>query len=189
MSDPYTDALQYFAHGGYDAPYDIEAGWPKRQMVQVDPADCATGYAAPRLSGLIHHVIDAAIASDGDHTQVGARFACRTGSPDVLVVPKPEDRDPVCRRCIRYSQRYPALYRFFDATGRLLYIGATVDVIQRIEQHEKTAAWWPEVDERQIERFDSIGEARLAEAHAIHSERPIYNKILQRDGRRKRSVA
>ena len=38
-----------------------------------------------------------------------------------------------------------SLYRFFDASGRLLYVGRTTDARSRWRSHEKTKAWFDEV--------------------------------------------
>lgn len=188
MRSAITDALSLFAGRWWDAPYDFDVTGHGEHTIEVDPATCQSGFAAPRLSGLAHHVTGLAYASETGHTQVAARFLCGEGSADVVIVPEPADDDAVCVRCIRHSKRYPALYRLFGADGRLLYIGATVDVIQRFGEHEKRTPWWAEVAEKQIERFDSIADARIAEARAIRNEEPLYNKILHRDGRSRRAA-
>jgi len=35
-----------------------------------------------------------------------------------------------------------ALYRLYDAAGRLLYIGATFYPRTRMSQHRRTKSWW-----------------------------------------------
>lgn len=67
-----------------------------------------------------------------------------------------------------------ALYRHYDATGRLLYIGITNDPGSRWKGHmDKT--WWHYVDTTKIERFPSRAEVEAAEVAAIKAERPWWN--------------
>lgn len=70
-----------------------------------------------------------------------------------------------------------ALYRLYDAAGRLLYIGITKAPTTRWQQHgrEKADSWWPDVARKTIEWFDSRPEAEAAEYAAIRTEGPPYN--------------
>lgn len=68
-----------------------------------------------------------------------------------------------------------SLYRMFDAEGALLYIGASANLPDRVEQHRRSKEWWREVATIQAVHFDSIVEVRRAEAQAINTESPRYN--------------
>jgi len=37
------------------------------------------------------------------------------------------------------------LYRHFDATGRLLYVGISLFAFRRLAAHERNAGWWKDV--------------------------------------------
>ncbi|MCG5460863.1 GIY-YIG nuclease family protein [Micromonospora sp. MED01] len=71
------------------------------------------------------------------------------------------------------------LYRFYDRTGRLLYIGITVNPPVRFTRHSEDKPWWPEVDHTQttLTWFDSRAEAEAVELPAVRDERPLHNVV------------
>jgi predicted GIY-YIG superfamily endonuclease len=68
------------------------------------------------------------------------------------------------------------LYRFFDATGHLLYAGITSDLPTRLRTHNRLQNWWRDVQRTMLEHFDSREAARAAELRAIRAEHPRYNR-------------
>lgn len=70
-----------------------------------------------------------------------------------------------------------ALYRLFDRSGRLLYIGVTHDPEARWVQHSSKKEWWALVAERAVVWHDSRREAERAELAAIAAEQPAYNVV------------
>lgn len=83
--------------------------------------------------------------------------------------------------------RYSGVYRFFDASDVLLYIGKSVDIRARIQAHFQEGRK-PGRHQRimdQVERIDcqpTAGEvgALLMENNAIKSEAPLYNRRQRR---------
>lgn len=73
-----------------------------------------------------------------------------------------------------------ALYRFYDSTGGLLYIGITSDPGARFGQHRGDKPWWTEVANIGIEQFSDRASVLTAERAAIVAERPRYNIIHNR---------
>lgn len=73
------------------------------------------------------------------------------------------------------------LYRHFDASGRLLYVGISNDARQRLQQHLKCCDWRARFSSMTVEEHPTRGSAVDAEARAILEEHPIYNRA----GRRK----
>ena len=67
------------------------------------------------------------------------------------------------------------VYRHFDRTGKLLYIGCCQCYIGRLAAHRNNSAWWNRVTKVTIQHFKSRDEAKRAEAEAIRIERPIIN--------------
>lgn len=68
-----------------------------------------------------------------------------------------------------------AVYRYRDAQGSLLYIGASSWPVERISQH-----FWCRLDMRQVVNveitwFDTREEARVYEVAAIKAENPLWN--------------
>lgn len=73
------------------------------------------------------------------------------------------------------SQGRTGLYRVFDATGKLLYIGISQNPDVRFSQHSQIKDWWRDVVERRVEWHPSRKEAELAEKTAIQTEKPHWN--------------
>lgn len=70
-----------------------------------------------------------------------------------------------------------ALYRFFDASGVLLYVGITDNPSKRWNEHaiSKRATWWSTVAKKTLEWYPSRDAADAAETQAINVERPLHN--------------
>jgi hypothetical protein len=70
-----------------------------------------------------------------------------------------------------------AVYRYFDATGCLLYVGASHDPDGRHEYHQRFQPWWPDVDpsRTRVEWFPTRQKALSTEALAIRTENPLHN--------------
>lgn len=73
------------------------------------------------------------------------------------------------------NSRRHALYRFFDRSDVLLYVGITVDMGARFKKHGGDKPWWPQIDHIGIEWFETRQEALEAERNAITEEQPLYN--------------
>ena len=69
------------------------------------------------------------------------------------------------------------LYRFYDAAGRLLYVGITANPITRFKQHRREKPWWLDVAEIKMQQFASRPDLENAERQAIRDERPLWNVI------------
>lgn len=70
-----------------------------------------------------------------------------------------------------------ALYRHFDADGVLLYVGISNSVTSRTGDHITYSPWATRIENIRVEFFDTRDEACAAEARAIISERPQFNKM------------
>ncbi len=69
-----------------------------------------------------------------------------------------------------------ALYRFYDVSPRLLYVGVTDSPAVLWGQHAATSPWWPEVAIKTIEWYPTRQAALDAEDAAIAAENPVHNK-------------
>lgn len=69
------------------------------------------------------------------------------------------------------------LYRLFDRTDTLLYIGITNDPKTRFKWHRKNQPWWCDVDQAKtkVDYYPSRDAVLKAEAEAIKEEQPLYN--------------
>jgi hypothetical protein len=69
------------------------------------------------------------------------------------------------------------VYRYYDAAGRLLYVGATGSGYYRAHGHARSgAAWWPLVARGEFEHFATMAEAYSAELRQIVQLGPLYNR-------------
>lgn len=69
-----------------------------------------------------------------------------------------------------------ALYRLYDDTDALLYVGIAEDPRERWSQHAADKSWWPEVTRRDVEWIANRADAERTEREAIMSEKPRYNR-------------
>lgn len=90
-----------------------------------------------------------------------------------------------------YCSPGPVLYRCFDSTNTLVYLGKTVDLGRRLRGHERDNGkmlpdeqWLPLVAYILIQRYRSKAKLNRAEMDAIATEHPIFNRV----GRRPRSA-
>lgn len=68
-----------------------------------------------------------------------------------------------------------ALYRHFDASGRLLYVGISLSAVQRLAQHA-SSDWSADIRRVDVEVYPTRDAALAAEAVAIRDERPEHNR-------------
>lgn len=81
----------------------------------------------------------------------------------------------VSAAALALSAKPHALYRFYDRTDALLYVGITVDLPARIKNHSRKKSWWRDVHHIAVEQHDTRQEALDAEAEAIREEGPLHN--------------
>lgn len=70
------------------------------------------------------------------------------------------------------------LYRHFDASGALLYVGISLSAVQRLGQHRHNSHWFESIARIEIETFMSRAQVLIAERSAIEAERPLHNIAL-----------
>ena len=73
------------------------------------------------------------------------------------------------------TPRITDLYRHFDKNGDLLYVGISLNAVNRTTQHKAASHWFHEIAEIKIEKHESREEALRAEWSAIYKENPKYN--------------
>lgn len=67
------------------------------------------------------------------------------------------------------------LYRLYDVSGDLLYVGITYALSSRLRHHERHQPWWREVATCTWERWPPGPHLRIAEWQAIRREQPRHN--------------
>ena len=70
-----------------------------------------------------------------------------------------------------------ALYKHFDDTGKLLYVGVAGNTWKRTKEHSKASQWFTRIARIQIVHFPSREKALEAERIAIMEENPECNRL------------
>ena len=73
------------------------------------------------------------------------------------------------------EKRKHVLYRFYDASDVLLYVGITADFGSRVKGHQAEKHWSDLIVNVRLEHFATRSEALDAERVAIRDENPLYN--------------
>lgn len=81
----------------------------------------------------------------------------------------------MCLKCANATTPAAVVYRAFDRSGQLLYVGRTQNPYARMQAHANSSAWWPHAVEIAQQRFPTLAEAAQAEVQAILTEGPRYN--------------
>jgi predicted GIY-YIG superfamily endonuclease len=72
------------------------------------------------------------------------------------------------------------LYRLYDHTDQLLYVGISKSAIHRLYDHLTEQPWGDCVAKQTVERYDTRQEALDAEKAAIEYESPLHNVVHNR---------
>lgn len=76
------------------------------------------------------------------------------------------------------DDRERMIYGFYDASGRLIYVGCTLDMEARETAHQRAAWWWPQVHRvRILATASSKKEGILVERQMIETLRPRWNQM------------
>lgn len=70
-----------------------------------------------------------------------------------------------------------AVYRWYDADDRLVYVGVSNNPAARADQHSREKPWWTQVARCEVAWFPSRPEALVAERAAIQTEMPTLNYV------------
>jgi predicted GIY-YIG superfamily endonuclease len=72
------------------------------------------------------------------------------------------------------------LYRHFDETRQLLYVGISLSTFARLSQHKAHSDWFKKIKSVEIENFETREEAMAAEREAIKNESPMFNIAMKK---------
>lgn len=75
----------------------------------------------------------------------------------------------------KYAERAFHLYRHFDAAGTLLYVGVSLNALNRLLAHRRRAPWFWNIARIEVARYPTRQESLDAERQAVQQERPLFN--------------
>lgn len=76
------------------------------------------------------------------------------------------------------AARRTAVYRLYDASGELLYVGVSHHPRARLKAHGLRKPWWPEVSRDDVQWHPDRDAALREEARVIREENPRYNAFI-----------
>jgi excinuclease UvrABC nuclease subunit len=76
---------------------------------------------------------------------------------------------------VRLGSKPHVLYRMYDPERRLLYVGLTTNLEDRLADHRSMKRWWRDVATIELEHFPTREGAVEAERRAIIDDVPEYN--------------
>ena len=74
------------------------------------------------------------------------------------------------------EKRHYILYRFFDASENLLYVGMTKSFDNRLQAHGNSSCWFSMASKITLQHCDSLEDLTSKEIDAIKKELPKFNK-------------
>lgn len=100
------------------------------------------------------------------------KWACAEGviAPHTLALSSPKSAS------LYLSTKSTDLYRYFDSNGKLLYVGISVDSLERACQHQHSSEWFKLFTSMTRQTYPDRKSAKQAEIKAIQEEKPLYNK-------------
>lgn len=81
------------------------------------------------------------------------------------------------------SAKKTAVYWHKDATGRVLYVGATWNPVQRMAIHQSRSCWFTQVTTIEVKWFESREQAMGFERQEIFRLKPKHNREWQQSPR------
>ncbi len=123
-----------------------------------------------------HEIAEAVAAWDTRGPLFGVQSSCGKTFVQFAASLDPPRHLQLCDACALADMRVPSVYRFFDASGRLLYVGFTENPLERFLHHSYQSPWWHLQVRHELEQFADVSSALAAEAGALDSEAPLFNK-------------
>lgn len=74
-----------------------------------------------------------------------------------------------------FMHRPTTLYRMYDEQDRMIYVGITCNVTNRMRAHQAEKPWWADVCRIEMERYPNQPAARAVEAKIIQTVAPVHN--------------
>jgi hypothetical protein len=93
----------------------------------------------------------------------------KVGFVGVMAQPEPPQTSYDC------ADRAFHLYRHFDAKGALLYVGVSINALNRLAAHRQSAPWFWSIAKVEVTSYPTRKASLDAERKAVKEERPLFN--------------
>lgn len=80
----------------------------------------------------------------------------------------------------RISSRPHDVYKAYDTSGALLYVGISVNVFTRLREHKYYARWYRAAHRIEVTQYTNRLAARIEEARCIDEDSPMFNVTKER---------
>lgn len=77
----------------------------------------------------------------------------------------------------RHADDAHKVYRLYDSTGVLLYVGCTYQFHRRMQEHARRSPWYSQIHKATAQSFPDRASARASERTAVAAESPVYNVL------------
>jgi predicted GIY-YIG superfamily endonuclease len=149
------------------------------QCKSVRPDEAWAISPRTRAGRRAHLIREAAVAWPRGKETYFAAYICDGGGDRgvQLVTDVPDDIEP-CDDCLiggEYDK--PTVYRLYDTTDELAYVGFSEDFLNRMKQHSQTKEWWPQIKRCEFDLYETREEGMAAELELIQLHQPRFNKM------------
>lgn len=142
------------------------------------PAIAKSAFVAASLGRKLHRPGRAeTLWVDGRYVGVTVKTVCHAWLVNHLSLESDPETFDYCDACLIEAWPGPCVYRLFDDEGGLLYVGCTINLLNRVLAH-LGGPWGSLIASHSFEVFPDQLSALLAERVAILNERPEFNKDL-----------
>jgi predicted GIY-YIG superfamily endonuclease len=152
-----------------------------KELCAVSPITAPiTWVYSPRRRTTLHFHLPTCMyeASEGDVTERIASTRCGLQINQFASSLTEPGHLQLCDDCALADVIKPSVYRFFDESGRLLYLGCSENLFARFAQHgspsSQSASWWQLRHTCTVTTYQTAYEAFRAETAAIEAERPPF---------------
>lgn len=105
----------------------------------------------------------------------GQNFADNDGQKGALLAPLVVSTE-VAVNPLSAAPQFTSVYRYYDRSDILIYVGITSGGILRQRQHNYSKEWWPLVVRQEVDHYPTRDEAHAHEIDLIRVFKPPFNK-------------
>lgn len=134
-----------------------------------------TELGVSRRGAIVHRIGRLRASLHNGRIRYSASWLCGNSAADAVLLDSADAHGgAVCVACAEGADGV-FVYRCYDQSGVLLYVGYTSQLGIRMQAHRRSP-WWPRVANVTRQQCETVTAAMAAERLAIQQERPLLNK-------------